>query len=305
MLKYISLKEKIYDINKDVDIIYNTSYKKFIEDFKNRKISIQKFEKLLQTFHIEIDGNNLKSKDCINAQKINPIIILCTLSSEINSSYYDAIVKKEEYPIVIVPDIKIFRALINSNYNIDFKNINKFNLNSLDYSLTNEAHYRSTELNIKQRIAHELNHWIDDTAHGRFLMKRQLKAKDIEDNPILDIKAKEKLIKKLMSQNKDLIVLNDTEFNSIIQQIQIIKNNVNENEWNRMSLEDLFIRSGTLYSLAKNIKYTIGKNGFINWQKDIIKRLNRENILGKNMKYFIIFECIEYRKKELRKLRLV
>ena len=304
MKRYTPLKEKVYIIEKDVNFIYNKAYKKFIQDFKNKKISINRFEQLLQNFNIEIEGEDLKTKDCINAQKINPVIVLCTLSPEIKSSYYDAIVKREEYPIVVVPDINLLHALITSDYNIDSIMVDKFKLDKNVDKYKNEIHYRNTELNIKQRIAHELNHWIDDTSHGRFLMNRQLKAKEIEDSPILDDKAKEKLIKKIMSQNKELVVLSDTEANSIIQQIQTIKDNVSEKEWDNLSLEDLFVRSGSLYSLAKNIRDTIGLSGFNSWQKDLIRRLDREKLLGDNMKNFIIFECVELRKKNLRNLRL-
>ena len=304
MKRYTSLKEKVYIIEKDVNFIYNRAYKKFIQDFKNKKISLKKFERLLQNFNVEIKGRELKTKDCINAQNINPVIILCTLSTEINNSYYDAIVKKEEYPIVVVPNINLLHALIISDYNMDSIIVDKFKLDKNADKYKNELHYRTTELNIKQRISHELNHWIDDTSHGRFLMNRQLKAKEIEDNPILDDKTKEKLIQKIMSQNKELIILSDTEANSIIQQIQTIKNNVSKKEWDKFSLEDLFVRSGSLYSLAKNIRDTIGLSGFNDWQKDLIKRLNREKLLGNNMKNFIIFECVELRKKNFKKMRL-
>jgi hypothetical protein len=74
------LQEKTFKITKDVDYIYNMFFKNIIFDFKKKNImpKIGEYGRIL--------SSELTSQDCVNANKVFPVTIICGVFTE--GSYY-------------------------------------------------------------------------------------------------------------------------------------------------------------------------------------------------------------------------
>lgn len=297
--------EKTYNIKRDVEYIYNKAYRQFMNEFTSEKMTLRSLERWLYGQPIEISSDELKSPDCVNAHKLDPIVIFCGFYNSV--SHYDPLGNKQNrYPVVITPDVGLIHAMIMSNYDISTLDANikvKAGLEKYKPFITSSINYQLEKESIKQTIAHELTHWIDDVSQGKFLLTRALKVHDIENNALLDDKTKDALTQKIMSKGKPHRYMVDTEVNAMIHQIEALKDTMTQKDWDKLTLEDLFVHSDIYYT-AWNIRNTAGREEYYKWQKQIISRLHRENLLGKNMRNMVIFEHM-VRRGENKRLRLV
>lgn len=281
-------KEKLYNINKDVDYIYNKSYKKTIENIFNKKITIEQLDKIIDK-KIIVKSFELKSTDCIEANKIDPVIISCEYFNEEGAGYDSTSI---DNLIIIDVNINVLYTIVQNDYeDIDYlEDQYKNNI----YLFNNRPHklLEFVEKNIKLKITHELIHWIDDVAHGRFLFKRQLKAEDIYKNKLLTKEVKEKLIDEIMNKGKPHRYMSDTEVNSLVHQVSKVKDEFNDLQWNKLSLEQV-LSHAQIFHTFKSIRDKIGREKFYKFQKEFIARLGRENLLGKNMNKLVLIENIE------------
>ena len=67
------IKEKTYNIGKDVDMIYNKYFKKRIDKITKGEYNFPRGEMTYGTFN----SSELKTKDCQKAHEINPVDIYC------------------------------------------------------------------------------------------------------------------------------------------------------------------------------------------------------------------------------------
>jgi len=280
--------EKLYDINKDVDFIYNKVYKNTIENIFKNKISIQQLDSIINKKFI-IKSGELLSKDCIEANKVDPVVISCEYYNE-EGTGYDALQKNNL--IIITTDINLLYSIVENNYEYDL-DLEDHLKNSI--ALFNKAPHKLqqyVEKDFKFKIAHELTHWVDDVSHGRFLLKRQIKANDIINNTLLKKETKDKLLLQILSKGKGHIYVSDTEINAMIHQISKLKSELSDYKWNTISLEQMLYHV-QIFHTFKKIKDKIGREKFYNFQKQFLKRLSKEGLLGKNMNKLVLIETIE------------
>jgi len=262
-IKSYRLTEKTFNINKDVDFIYNKFFKKFIDDFQKNNI------KPPIKLYGKINSSELSSKDSKTAHKIYPIIIYCGV---FNKGSFNNFRKNEE---------SIFISLNKDAIeNIDYKDMMNDNVKR---SIENGI----TEHRVKATIYHELSHWISDAKYNSYLHNLVAKASNINENdPDIDIK-----IKKIMSMGKSNVNLTHFEIDAIIHGIKQIKRS-KKKEWDKMTLVDLAYYYPTLRTIAK-ILYNISPKVYQLWIKGIVKRMDRENLLGQNMRNFPEYKMIE------------
>jgi hypothetical protein len=243
------LNEKLVNIDDDVDSLYNKYFKFDIDEIsKTGIITKQMFKRFETTTDI------LKTEEAIKANEINHCKII--INQDIQSSnYYN-------------PFERIISISINKNA-FDFViddfngNLNKANENLEGTDLYGVLLNEFSEHKIKGSIHHELSHWIDDTINKKHIIKRlekQIKigTRDINNIPInatkMELQAQIHNIKQFYNQHK--------------------------NEYNELTLIDLFKKIPTLHTIFKSLKSPYREQ----WLKDLIKRMNREGLLGKKMR---------------------
>lgn len=242
------LTEKLVNVDSDVDLLYNKYFKTDIDEL-NRTGIIRK-----EMFE-EYQGDNtniLNSEDSIKANETNRCELI--INNRLGNAYR--------------PSTKTI--FLSANRNAINYVLNEFNgdyNNALD-SLKGGNQYNSfkmefTEERIKGSIHHELAHWIDDTNNNQHINKRtqiatKLGTRDINNIPVDSTKM---------------------EIQGQIHNIKQVYNKYKEN-WNELSLRDLFNLTPTLNIVFNNLKDSFKKQ----WVKDLILRMNRENLLGDKMR---------------------
>jgi hypothetical protein len=107
--------------------------------------------------------------------------------------------------------------------------------------------------NIKGSIYHELSHWIDNALHNNHLDRMNI---------------------------TQYINYKTAEINAQVHSIMAIKDELPQEEYDKLSLIDLIKHKPNLYSVFKKVPEHL-YDEYIN---SFIKRLHRERLLGKNMK---------------------
>jgi hypothetical protein len=238
------LVERLMDIDDDVDLIYDKYFKEYYDNMeKTGKMTYDMF-KLDET-----DTSILKSPLCIEAHKLNP----CVIRINNGSNYYDP-----EEKIISVSFSNAAKNFVFSSAN---GNINHA-INLLDDSQKKSLSREFKESTIKGSIHHELVHWLDDTMHNYHIknrIKKQilLKTRDLKGIPVNASKM---------------------ELQSQIHNIKQLKRK-HEDVWDDLSFDDMISLSPSLTIINKSLIDPYKSK----WRIDIIKRMNRENLLGNNM----------------------
>lgn len=245
-VKKFSINEKLDYVDNDVNYLYDTYFKNDIENIKQYgHINQTMFKKATSS------TNMLKDEISKKSHELNPCVI--NINHGLNG--YD-------------PNKKIIYLSVN----YDALNLVLNHDGYIDKALSDvEAHkhdqFRNefTEHKINGSIHHELLHWIDDTNHNQ---------------PI------KRVINRAMEYGRDTVLkgkdINTTKFEIQGQMgnISQIKNNVGNKVWNEMSFADMIKKSPALSSIYRNLK----PNERTEWLKNLKKRMNRENLLGNNMR---------------------
>jgi hypothetical protein len=172
-----NLYEKTYNIQEDINFIYDKAYKRLMDLVIIKKATENDIEKAITQSNVIIKSSELKSKDCNIANSIDPVIISCQyFKYKKGKNYYDSISK--DNLILITPDINLIYSIVKNNYVIDYNIIDNYHLDNKDINMDIKQVVKDFERLTKMKIAHELTHWVDDIFHGKFVNKRQLKIKN-------------------------------------------------------------------------------------------------------------------------------
>jgi hypothetical protein len=246
------LYEYTYQIGKDVDLLYNKFIKRKLQDILHEKFSnelIHSHEYEFAYIFDKTDTSVLQTSDCKKAHSMNPVNIVFKIDFKEKTSYY--IPKSNLISISICADA--INLILKNNGSIQ-KAKNKLRGKELKRFESDLGPIR-----IKGSIYHELSHWISDSIHNRHLLN-----KSKTDTPEYKY----------------------YEIDGLVHAIKQLKRN-HIKEWNILNWEDLINYIPTISSNALNIYKDMGEKSFIEWQKNLIRRLNREKLLGDNMKNFI------------------
>jgi len=189
LLRESILTEKVMDVIYDVDYIYDTYFRKDINEINETGfIRRDMFKEYISTTEIFTDELSLK------ANEINP----CKIKINYGHNYY----KPSEQLISISIN---FNAL---NFALDYNgNINQAK-KGLSHSIGESFIREFSEEKIKGSIHHELAHWLDDTLHNKHIEKflNNPKPKSIKhiDAHHLEIQAQIHNIIQLKLKNEDL-----------------------------------------------------------------------------------------------------
>jgi len=264
----IILKEDTFDINKkDIDLIYKEVVKLRDSFFDGKYFDVEKIKEIMVKFNREnlshysvgqIHSSELTSPDVIKANSILPINIY------IGVFEYNKYSSKGESIYVGFPKSNLDEVLQNASTfkRVSIKQICE-NLPKEDVVL-----FKSNWLKKKHysTIAHELSHWIDDALHNLFISRYVSSDED----------------KYFGSKKRAMSYM---EINAQIHSIKELKTNYSNKEWDKFTFEDVAEILTTFYIILEDLtSEKIEKQ----WLKKLFHRMNREDLLGKNMRSFKI-----------------
>jgi hypothetical protein len=246
LLRENLLSEKLTEVDSDVDLLYDKYFKSDIETIERTGVVTKSMFEQFET-----DTSILTSPDSIKCHELNP----CVIHINPGHNYYS--------PNKAIIGIGYFKGAYDFIMGYGGGNIKS----ALDY-LSNEKQVKTlikefTEIRLKGSIHHELAHWIDDTLNNRHLKARVNKAmerntRDFGGIPVdatrMEIQAQIHNIKQAYNKNKDV--------------------------WDELSFQDVLDLLPSLSSV--NNKFTGETKA--KWRKELKLRMNREGLLGKNMK---------------------
>lgn len=253
-LKRFLLNEKTFAITKDVDYLYKKYVKKVMDGIKAGKV-----KKMPKT--ITISSKELKSKDAKKAHAVNPVSI--TMFSKEGNGYNPI-----DGEIYLSPHAQITQLMLQS----DIDTVAAENL----WSKKTKRHAKrevATDVMLSS-INHELTHWIDDSLHNRHIKKSVSQAYYANT-----LKAAEAASH---SRGAKTSVGSDFEITAVINGMKQIKRKTDKKEWDRMSWEDLI---DIVPILGVTVGATKATGTYDRWRKLFLKRMAREKLLGKNMKF--------------------
>ena len=262
--------ESTHFLKDDVEMLYDKYFKSMVNNIKKGTLNKKEGKDFKL---ITISSDDFKNKASIEAHNINPIKInigvfyngnnYLPLKSEINLSLHFEVV-----------DVFLYNSeqkeLIESEGTEDLKR----------YNIT------LSSMSIHGSIYHELSHWVNDSLHNSHLYKKIKKAKSKKD------------IMKHVYDDKSSPLLSKVEIDAQIHSMLILYD-LYKKEWESFTLIDIFRKFPSLIVPFQHLynNYNKDKKQFYLYQKDFFKRLDRENLLGRNMKPMSIKDLGKYLKK--------
>lgn len=238
--------EAIFNIDDDVDMIYDNFFKDDLEELlRTRRLTKGMFYPTIT------DTRILSNPLCVEANEKNPSRIF--INAKDKGNMYN--------PNTSVISITVSMAAI------DFIKESNNNLDEALYKLDDQyfRQFKSdlSEEKIKGSIYHELSHWLDDTFHNR-------KVKRAVDKFI----AKGKKIGK----NNMPIDADKLEIQAQIHNIHQLKRKYSD-IWDELTFDEMMDKSITIKVVYKMLPLKYRDR----WVRDLKTRMYREGLLGKKM----------------------
>ena len=238
-------------LDDDVDLIYDTFFRKDIEELQaTRKITLAMFQKG------SLDTSKLVSKLAQKAHQVNPCGIFVNYRHR-SPNHYN--------PIDSVIHVSVHRGAV--DYAVeDFDGDIDKTASYIQYSDTKKAQVflnEFTEERIKGSIHHELTHWVDDTLHNQHIAKRSERAQETGLG----------LSQKGLPINADYM-----EIQAQIHNIYQLKRQ-NEGVWDLLSFDQMIHKSPPLMAVDSQLQSDIHTR----WKRALKTRMHREGLLGASM----------------------
>jgi hypothetical protein len=252
------IQEKTFSIDKDIDYIYNKYFKKRILSIKKGTYNFPTNEKIFGT----MNSKELPSKVAQKATNIKPITINIGI---LNAGNGYRPLDNEMILSLNINATKLFKEF----------NVNKISdLKDTLGSQYNRFKNEFEESNIKGSIGHELSHWINDTLYNLNITKNVKRvSKELDYETKMDIF-------KMGEKNVNIAF---REIDAQVHAIKQLKKDYKQN-WNELGIEDIMTIKPSFNGVFKDV-HALGKDDYDKYMKRLLKRLDREKLLGKNMKY--------------------
>jgi len=252
------LQERTLKVNADVDFIYNKFFKDIIKAFDKGD-----FEKVIKLSNrtMLIHSSELKTKDSKKGNAIIPIEII--FSPDANLNAYDSLHNKITF--------HISKNIIQVLSQMGNQEQLRIGLGKQYFQFNSEF----TAERLKGLVMHELSHWLDDALHNKHITSKMNRAKEYTADY-----ERINMVKKLISDGDNVnsgYVEIEGQIHSIVQLKRSYKSS-----WDEMTYEDLLRLNPSLLSIDSSLKQT--PKVYAKWKKALFKRMNREGLLGKQMR---------------------
>ena len=271
------LEEKVFNISNDVNELYRLSNFDSILKSANDTYPLKSMPEDMkegikngESFTSNItDTSILKDPDCVKAHAVNPVPIIMGVITLGNSYGY---VSKDKAKM----DKAEIKLSINHgalSYLLRNEGVTKERLRfTMKAYMYNSLWRDLSEERVKLSITHELSHWIQDSLHGRHITNLLRTAAILNDQEILKLRQK-------------YVDMTYFEIDAQIHAIDELKKR-NEDNWNTLTLRQLFTMYPSLRAIAEHIFTGHGADILNIWIQSLVKRMHREGLLGSNMKKF-------------------
>ncbi len=294
--------EKVFRLRKDIDTLYNAGFKDFVkavDESLKREYMSDSLKRIMKKLTPDINkhgyaviatffSHELQTKDALKAHETHPVKITLELGYRV-PAYVPA--KHEIHLSISLSVLDLFNDHLWQKDTI---------LDGLrgEVTIFNEI----SEFKLKGTINHELSHWIRNAQTGHIdKMFRKVDDKTMAAKEAGDIRREVDIEKKVLKQGKINTVATDYEMDAYIHNIMEYKRSIGLKKYNYKKLADLFIEIPSFRTIKIRFKkyktQNISNNSYstlnikldwqkkwIDWQKKLIKRLDREKLLGKNMR---------------------
>ena len=248
-----TITEHLHDLDNDVDLIYDKYYKEDLEKLQTTRVLTDD----MFSRHVT-DTSILGDEKSVESHAINPCKIFINHSSNFYN-FSELIISIGVSPAAI-DYVKLFKDVNKGGYDLDLA-ISEINKNFLDEFIS-----EFTEHKIKGSINHELLHWINDSLDNNTLKKvgkriakvgrtKYFKGKDINSRNI--------------------------EIQAQLGNVKQIKRKYSE-EWDSMTFGQLLKLSSPLKKIFNDLPYNERRE----WVKNLVKRMHREGLMGKAMRWY-------------------
>ena len=251
--------EATYDLDTDVDMIYDMAFAPIILKVRQGTWDGEEFATANWLGTTEI----LSSPDCKKAHDVNAMVIITTQGNEYNP-HGDAI----RGPFISISINNQVLELISEHGSIRA---------ALEYIPRTQRERFLTEITperIKGSIHHALSHWLDDTFHNKHISNRLSWAAHARERQQDYEKADNIMLQGKKEQN-----LTNYEINAQIHAIKQLKR-ANTDMWDLYDFDDMIRLNASLTHLGSTFK-EMGE--YENWKKTLLKRMHREKLLGDEM----------------------
>jgi hypothetical protein len=267
------LLENTFDIENDSILLFNKYLKSIIQQIQSKKINNSIYDKLKKGedyLIVKTDSSIFKTDDCKKAHSIKPVDIYIGIFKDYGMSYSHD--KNSDDIIIIGLNFLDLKNL----YSLDFSSSPLYR-KQVDTMLKNMTANR-----ILASINHEISHWISNNFYNRHITNKRDLPSDLSD------KEKETILKV-----KD-VNISYFEIDAQVHAIKMIKKRLidkvgkieGESIWNTFTLDDVALDYHTITSIYNMVLKNYGEPICKLWLKALLKRLDREKLLGNNMSKF-------------------
>lgn len=249
-----TLMEATFDLDKQVDFIYDRYFAEYVEELRNSSGN------MLAKGVEMIDTTDLPRSDKIDeANKLNPCRIV------IHNLRKGNVYVPDQQTISITVSPPAVNLILDMGYEGALR------------AITTQEQKRQfktelTEGRVKGSIYHELAHWLDDTLHNRHIKKRIDRAQELGGHAG----------NKHFKQNNPDVNMTDFERQSQIHNIKQLKRS-NEDLWDSLSFDEMIEMNVALGNVARTLK-DHGREHYEKWRRQLLQRMAREDLVGASMR---------------------
>lgn len=274
-MKLATLCEGTLNFEKDVENIFNVFFRPIIIKLAKKEITETEFAWEINT-EVELSSEEMiergviQSQLLINTAKVIPVTFKFHTPNLSAIGRYDTNTKTLFFTFA---QENVLSLLDEINFDFNFQgDLPDHTRNEL------ERFYRGES--VKEMINHELTHWVDDARSGGALSSQIARARvpKGQEPTKSNIKAYN-----LVSGGHDNKNLGPAEINAIVNGIAEIRNKTLKSAWDNITFDQLIDNSQALSAVKHHLEHEY-PHEYQKWRNLIIKRMARENLLGRNMR---------------------
>lgn len=262
-MKLEQLFEATLNINTLIDYIYEESFKTFIDEIDKyrhgKRLNMSRIKLKTMEFSPKLIISKMHSPNIKSAMIDHPVTIKTGVFPR--GSYFSTTEKT------------IYISFHQGVYDLLQQHAGRNKYRELSTTIPTPLKKNfEQELNgskVRSSISHEISHWMRDAKHGRQLTKMVDRANESPSSA-----------GKILNRGTSAIYLSDYEMDALVHGIKQIKRDYDQAEWDSFTLSDLFDKDPASMTNMNNFNTQQQKQ----FKKLLLKRLNRERLLGKKMR---------------------
>lgn len=274
-MKLTALLERTLNFEKDVDNIFNVFFRPIIVKLSRKEISETEFaweinNEITVSSDEMVQRNIIESPTLRNAAKVIPVTFKFHTPNLPAIGRYDTSTKTLYFTFA---QQNVLDLLSEINFDFGYEGaVSDHTKNELVRFMRGES--------VKEMINHELTHWVDDVRSGGALSSQIQRARSPKGQP----PTKSNLhAYNLASGGHQNINLGPAEINAIVNGIAEIRNKTLRDVWDDITFDQLIDNSQALSAIQAHLQ-SDQPDEYQKWRNLIVKRMARENLLGRNMR---------------------